>query len=500
MGAIPKNWPLYRSVSYLGGRGISFGSPILPAQETNPSVYSVVVDVIQNGRTSVMDKDLGVFADESLDHVYIGPRLEVVEDQEKFLRTAARKLKLGKHLVVHTNIRYSQEPGTFPLIPRQVREMVGKVGRWQEKDSYEHDGVSLQIYKRIKGTTGILPQKPRSDRPRVAVCRFGALGDAIILSPLLREYFSNGWDVTFVGTPYCWPALQGNPYINNVLLQERDAIPNQELGQYWDLWKQDYDRYINLSESLEGDLLIVEGRKEFFTTKSWRHARCNRNYYDYTMARGGFPEVTGRNGELYFTDFEERRAREFFDPLKGKFVIVWALNGSSHHKVYPLMEAVLRKFLDTHLQAVAVTVGDDLARLLEFPHPQVLERSGKWSIRESLISTKYASVVVGPETMVTNASGCFPTPKIVLLSHSSKENLTKYWENDYSLEPDQSLAPCYPCHMLHYSKASCPVGTVEDTETGEEIGQAPICSVAILPQLVLERLEEIYQKHYLKVI
>ena len=98
--------------------------------------------------------------------------------------------------------------------------------------------------------------------------------------------------------------------------------------------------------------------------------------------------------------------------------------------------------------------------------------------------------------MVTNAAGCFDTPKITLLSHSSHENLCKYWKNDYCLEPDKTLAPCYPCHCLHYSRESCPIGTVEDTETGKELGRAPICPIAILPVRVLARLEEVYQKHY----
>jgi len=377
--------------------------------------------------------------------------------------------------------------------------MISRVGRWQRKQTYLQDGQSLQIYKRLKGTSGIVEGKPVPDQPRACVVRFGALGDAIILTPVLKALHDQGYHVTFMGTPYCAPALENNPYIDNLLLQERDAVPNQELGQYWSLWSKDYDRYINLSESLEGDLLIVEGRKEFFTTKEWRHSRCNKNYYEYTLERSGVTNVPNPRGELYFTNAEERRAREFWQGLQGKFVILWALNGSSHHKVYPMMETVLRKFLGEHPDARAVTVGDDMARLLEFEHPQLIEKAGKWSIRESLIATKYASVVVGPETMITNAAGCFSTPKITILSHSSHENLCKHWENDYCVSPDQEIAPCYPCHMLHYSKESCPTGIVEDTETGEEMGRAPICPIAVLPQRLYARLEEVYSNHYLQV-
>ena len=492
----PSHWPLYRSAVYLRGKGLTFGAPILPPQETAKGAYSVVVDIGQNGRTAAMDSEFDIFAQESLDHIFVGPRLENIENLEKFLRSLVKKLKVGKHLIVNTCIRYEEGPGIYPLNPLKIQEVLSKVGRWQLKAEYEHERVSLLILKKLKGSSGILPIKSCPSQKRVAICRFGALGDAIILSAALRALKEEGFHITFLGTPYSWPALENNPYIDNIILQERDAIPNNELGPYWRMWAQDYERFINLSESLEGDLLLVEGREEFYTTQAWRHQRCNKNYYDYTLQRCGLSEIKGRLGELYFTEVEERRAREFFQSLTNKFIVMWALNGSSHHKVYPMMESVLRKFLAEHPQAIALTVGDDLARLLEFEHPQVIEKAGKWSVRESLIATKYVSCVIGPETMVTNAAGCFDTPKITLLSHSSHENLCKYWKNDYCLEPDKTLAPCYPCHCLHYSRESCPIGTVEDTETGKELGRAPICPIAILPVRVLARLEEVYQKHY----
>jgi ADP-heptose:LPS heptosyltransferase len=293
---------------------------------------------------------------------------------------------------------------------------------------------------------------------------------------------------------YCAAVFENNPHVSNILIQERDLIPNGLLGRYWAYWEGRYDKYINLSESLEGDLLIVEGRPPFYSTKEWRHKRCNRNYYDYTMERGGYPTVTGTRGELFFTEAEERRARKFFDPLRGKFTIVWALNGSSHHKVYPMMEPLLREWFRTHEDARCITVGDYAAKMLEFPHYQVIPRAGEWSIRESLIATKCADCVVGPETMMTNAAGCYDTPKIIFLSHSSRENLTKYFTEDYSLTPNPSTAPCYPCHQLHYSKESCPVGEMEDTGTGAVLGQAPICAISIEPERVMAQLDLIYNK------
>ena len=486
-------WVLYNSVAYLRGRGASFGGSLAPQGMIGNGVYSIGVSPFRFGPEAAVDKDLSIFADGELDHVYLGPGMEALQEVEPLFREASEKLKLGGNLLVHFKIDH-REPGVFPLWGTQIEEMVSNSGKWQEKISHDADGQGLRIYKKLCGKRGILPQAPKSPKPRVCVVRYGAFGDAIIITPLLRKLKEDGYEVTLNINPYCKEVFQHNPNVDNLLIQEKDSIPNSMLEDYWKFWAKSYDRYINLSESLEGDLLVVEGRKEFFTHKSWRHARCDQNYYDYVFKRAGYgPETYGQVGEMFFTTAEEREARKFFDPLAQKFVVLWALNGSSHHKVYPLMEATLLEWFKTHPDSVCITVGDYMAKLLEFEHPQLIERAGKWKIRQSLLATKHADLVIGPETAMTNASGCYPTPKIVLLSHSSKENLTKYFVNDFSLEPDLATSPCYPCHQLHYTKESCPIGSVVDTSSGVEIGKAPMCAIAISPQRVLAEMEKVYQ-------
>ena len=494
----PENWVLYRSAAYLRGKGVSYGGTIFPQAAWADGVYS-----LSFGPTGqAVDKSLEVIEDASLDHLYLGPALEMLQEIEGFFRQALRKLKVGGHLVVYTKLG-QQGHGLQEFSPQRLSALVEPNGKWQLKVEEERDGGSLQIWKRLEGRRGIvgMVSKP-TDAKRVCVARYGAFGDAIIISPLLRKLKADGWHVTLNINPYCKDVFQFNPHIDNLLIQEREVIPNNQLMKYWRFWAGEYDKYINLSESLEGELLIVEGRQAFFTHKSWRHEKCNENYYDYVFKRAGFIDVQtglvqadclGQVGEIYFSAAEERRAMEFFRPLKDVFTVVWALNGSSHHKVYPLMEATLTEWFKRHPDSKVLTVGDYMAKLLEFEHPQLLPKAGEWKIRESLLATKYASLVIGPETAITNASGCFETPKIVLLSHSTKENLTKYFKNDFSLEPSQDLAPCYPCHQLHYTKESCPEGTVVDKETSEALGKAPICTLAISPQRLLGQMEKVYE-------
>jgi ADP-heptose:LPS heptosyltransferase len=486
------NWALYRSAGYLNGRGITLGTPVVPPQAVNTGAYSVTVDILKAPGAVVIEEDLSLFADGSLDHVFLGKRLETVYEPEKYLREVGRKLKVGGHLVVYFRVGHF-EVGVHQFYPEGVKGIVSSVGHWQEKASYEENGEGLQIYKKLQGKKGVEPQKPKGTRPRACVVRYGAIGDAIIMSPLLKKLDEDGFEVTVNLTPYSMEALKNNPHVANFIVQEKDVIPNLELGAYWDTWKGEYERYINLSESLEGGLLKVEGRLDFYTSKSWREKKCGKNYYDHTMALGGYPGEVGHCGEMFFTKAEERKMEKWFQDLSGKFVILWALNGSSFHKIYPLMEPVLRDWLAGHPEARVITVGDDAARIAEFEHPQVICKAGVWKLREALLATKFAGVVVGPETAMTNAAGCYETPKITLLSHSTHENLCKHWKNDYCLSPDTDLAPCYPCHQLHYSREGCPLGSIVEETSGKALATGPLCAMgAISGERVKARLDEVY--------
>ena len=492
----PKWW-LYRAACYLGGEGITFGEPIVPHLSKMYGKSSIDVDVVLTPHVDLVHDNLDIFADSSMDHIFIGPRLELLKEPEKKLREFTRKLRKGGHLVIAQKINNPDKQALFRFDSDNVRTMVGEIGRWKAKAAYEREGTLLQIYKKIDGKKGIEPASPPSARKRACICRYGAMGDMVIITPLIKALKADGFDVTMNISPYALPIIENNPHISNIVIQEREMIPNPELGPYWKEWENDYDRYINLSESLEGRFLKVEGRRDFYTTQEWRRKTGEHNYYDYTMRAGGYPDKTGQRGELFFTNAERRDADKFFSRLRGKFVIVWALNGSSHHKMYAQMEMVVGKWLDAHPSSVIITVGDRVAKMLEFKHSQLINKAGEWSVRESLIAAKLASLVIGPETMMTNVAGSLGTPTITLLSHSTHEALCKYWPNDYCLAPDIAAAPCYPCFQLHYSRESCPIKQAIDDKTGAVLAEAPACALdGISATRLLARMEEVHSKHF----
>jgi ADP-heptose:LPS heptosyltransferase len=118
-----------------------------------------------------------------------------------------------------------------------------------------------------------------------------------------------------------------------------------------------------------------------------------------------------------------------------------------------------------------VLVGDELSTLLEQGwenEPRVIRKSGKYSIRETLSLLSAVDMVVGPETGVLNAAGSLPVPKIVFMSHSSGEQLTKHWTNVRAVEPKNT--PCFPCHRMHYTFERCN----RDEATGTAKCQADI--------------------------
>lgn len=314
---------------------------------------------------------------------------------------------------------------------------------------------------------------------KALVSRYGAIGDFIIMTPVLSHLKRAGYHITMDTVPMGRLILKHNPYIDAWIDHDISIPPDRLTGHFEELSKG-YDLHVNLCESLEGTLLKVHWRDDFKKTKEELHAECNVNYYDKALEIAGFPEIKGLNGELYFSHDELAWARKFLNKLGG-YVVLWSLSGSSIHKAYPYTEEVANKFLAMHRDAVIVTVGDNLCHLLEWEHPRVIKKAGLLPIRKSLALTKYVNCVIGCETGILNAAACFDTPKVVLLSHSSEENLTKHWKNCISLSSGQD---CQPCHKLHYTADYCEI----DFQT-----LASKCMKDIPAERVLNALETHYR-------
>jgi len=319
---------------------------------------------------------------------------------------------------------------------------------------------------------------------KALVVRLGAVGDMIMISPVLRALKNDGYQVVLNTQPYGKTAVWGNPNIDAFFMQNENQVPIERLDEYWGKLGIGFDKMINLTGSVEGDLLKPEGSPEFSWTKERRHEECNKNYVDYSMGKAGYP-ITAAKTEMFFTKAEHKWAKNFRNKYRGKFVIIWSLYGSSPHKAYPYAEYAATEFLDRHKDVIMITVGGEFGQILEWNHPRTKNWSGRETIRKVMLLTQYVDLVVGTETGVLNAAGCYNTPKIIFLSHSTEENLTKHWTNAY---PIYAPISCYPCHQLHYTFESCKLNSKLES---------PLCMTMIPPEVVVATMEEIYKKEIL---
>lgn len=183
-----------------------------------------------------------------------------------------------------------------------------------------------------------------------------------------------------------------------------------------------------------------------------RHKYLNTNYLEFTHNLAEVP-LPARPKFYPTADEKEwaRKQRKDIGPC-----ILYVMTGSSVHKVWPWMDQLFARVLTKFPHMKLVTVGQEIETYLEEPwkdEPRVVRKAGKWTIRQTMAFALECDAVIGPETGVLNAVSHEPMRKLVFLSHSSNENLTRDWVNTAALEP--SNTPCFPCHRMHYGWEFC---------------------------------------------
>lgn len=457
--------------------------------------------------------DLSLFSDASLDFVFSSHALEHFPRDKVpgILEEWARVLKVGGHLVLYIpsgnlyprcgeaganpDHKWDPMPGDVEAILSET--VVSKDYGWTQLEREERDqGNEYSLFLVFRKTEGaqVLTEQIWERNPggkkRCLVIRYGAIGDQIQAASILPGLKKQGYHVTYSTTPDSQQVLFHDPHIDDWLLQDKDQVPNIQLGPYWEALKERYDHIVNLSESIEGTLLPLPGRLQHqYCDDARRRLMGTKNYLEQTHDIAGVPhEFSAR---FYATDHEKAWAKTTKNLMaKGAPVILWAVTGSSIHKTYPWVDIVTRWLLEqtpAHIvftgdrnhakelqDGILATLKEDGVRL-----DRVHAMCGKWTIRQTLSFAQTADCVVGPETGVLNAVGLETVPKVIYLSHSSHENLTKHWINTVVVTPDREKAPCYPCHRMHYDWTFCH----KDEQTS-----AALCASAIGPMRLLQAI------------
>ncbi|TRZ49816.1 MAG: methyltransferase domain-containing protein [Dehalococcoidia bacterium] len=455
---------------------------------------------------------LGIFADCAFDYVYDAHQLGNFTATDAVIAEWWRVIKPGGFLILYEQDKdYYPHVGTSGASPQRRRDLywedvwdvLNNFGNAEKVSASRHNESNefswqLIVRKEFASITDpieslspdphtgqiCLPRTKVTDKEALVI-RCGALGDTIWVTPVFRKLKEECYHTVMCCTDYNAQVLKCNPNIDEYIIHhEATDIPYRELPNYWQDLAEGFEKVINLTQSIEGVLVKCEGSDEYTWPKEKRHAECNVNYVDRTMEIAGYPGMKGEKCELFFSDIEEELAKMYRHAREDKFIVLWGMSGSGFYKTYPWAEYVATEFALAHKDDVhIITVGDESCKILEWQNQVTANKCGVFTVRQSFIMTKYADLVVGPDTGILNAAGCYDTPKILLLSAASEENICKYWENVTPLSSGE--CECQPCHKLIYSN-SCPKGTIA--------GIAPKCMEHLRPEDVLAAMEKVFQE------
>jgi ADP-heptose:LPS heptosyltransferase/predicted SAM-dependent methyltransferase len=411
---------------------------------------------------------LDLFASQSVDTIFSSHLLEHLEYNTlpETLREWVRVIKPGGHLIL-----YLPDEDEYPKVGHpnanpdhkwdvsyeKVVAVMEQVSKGWDLIDYqkrnETDEYSLFfVFKLTPGKTHEFTWKLPKPQKTVAITRFGAFGDMVQTSSLFPWLKENGYHVTLYCQKGGYDVIKSDPHVDRFIVLGKDQIPPTFLQEFWDYARKKYDKWVNLSESVEATLLAEPGRANHEWPHEVRAKYMDRNYLEWTHELAQVPPPY--RPKFYPTIEERAWARKTVNQW-GR-CILWSLSGSSVHKVWPHLDAIVARVMLEYPDTHVVLVGDEFCRILETgweKEPRVHCKSAKWSIRESMAFAEVSDLVIGTETGLLNAAGSMDVPKIVTLSHSSEEMLTKHWKNVTALKPEN--VKCYPCRQLHRGWDHC---------------------------------------------
>lgn len=435
-------------------------------------------------------------ADGAFDCVFSSHLLEHIDDHVSALREWWRLVSVGGYLCLylpHADLYPNiGTPGGNPDHRHDFRQqdivdaMVGIAPDFDLVECEKRDQLReysfFAVFKKTEPGSGqeFTWAKPKAPY-RVAICRPGAYGDALWGGAMARHYAAAGAEVTVYTGHAGEEVLRHDPAISRIIKMPNGMLDDAEMVLYW-LWEsRKYTQFVNLIGVVEGRLLPHPNDVPYWWPKPARDARMARNYYD-AMA-----EVAGFGGADKLRQYFEPSASEleWANEQKEKLfgggpLVVLAPTGSGGPKTWPHAAEFCERMA---ARGVYVVVVGEMRQDVESREPFVVVLGKELPIRLAMALAQVADAVVGEESAAVNSVAHREMPKVVLLSHSSPDNLTKYWTNTTALSaPGLS---CHPCHRLHRSFEFC----TRDSRTGWAACQAAF-SAETVADLVVKRLEE----------
>jgi predicted SAM-dependent methyltransferase/ADP-heptose:LPS heptosyltransferase len=402
---------------------------------------------------------LKMFADNAIDNVFSSHLLEHIENWQAALTEWWRVVKPGGHLVLYLphadHYPNIGEPGANPdhkhdFIPDDLLDYFRLA--WPDWTLIENQTRSedneysfLLVLRKESPATGTRIRLNTRPAKSAGLVRVGALGDALWASSPCALLKEQGYHVTVYCTLNGADLLRADPNIDRLVEIPNSVLPDDELLAFWAYSAAKHDRWINLIGSVEQRLLFHPSSNEFYLPHKLRHKFGNVNYQEMIHDYADLPHDFRQ--KFYPTADETVWAKKARDLLPGGDrtpLVILNPCGSGPAKTWPHAQRFMQRMNDAGINCIVL---GDLRIELEEVEPHVMIIGKEWPTRAALAFTLLADAVVATESLIANSVASEAMLKVVLLSHSSPENLTKHWRNTAAIE--SPAVPCHPCHRIH---------------------------------------------------
>lgn len=387
-------------------------------------------------------------------------------------------------------------------LPRE-REFPSSIVRGLRPVMSDHDDWKLALQRMEEAESAVRPKAPpvRSNT-WACVVRLGGVGDNLIASsvfPALKKKYGH---LEVICAEPQNVVLENNPYVDKLTVRAHGDPPWQDGDKWQRHWldrSKEYAFFANLSHSCETHRALTRIQTSYYWGASVRRKICGQNYMEAVadICDVGYEDLDPR---FFPTDREVESAIDTKRLVGGRYV-GWVMSGTRVDKVWPPAAVVIARIIK-ELKIPVIVFGApgrdfELAKQVQ---AHVIQANGSekdfhlacsvdpsrpnWPVRRILSQVQQADVVVTPDTGPAWAVAMESMPKVVLLSHASPENITKYWKNTLTLHADAQRVPCWPCHLLIDEPVDC------ERLSGVVGGAGAACISSIQPDVVVEAVRK----------
>jgi len=329
-------------------------------------------------------------------------------------------------------------------------------------------------------------------KQKLLLIGYRAYGDWIYTLPAINELLKV-YDIHLEINIKGHELFHGDPRFTGITVCEFERYPEDQIERLIKERQERLiadlkpDRVLNINGTLEVQCIAERFQDEFHLPVIERQRIFGgRNFYEAVFERCGLPipETMELEG-LYFTPEQLEWADRWRERHKDQFVVIVPFAGSRCHKVYHEMPRLTREILERHPDAFIYLAGDAGLTKATWKHERI-RHTCNTPIKQVILMTKQADMVIGGETGLMVAAGMWGTPKVMLCTASSIFQTTKYHKNDFSM---QAKIGCSPCHRAIHTAEDCESMVYDDK--GEAL--YPACVKRFDYDEILQKVDHVHE-------